>query len=261
MTRFIPKLTIVRFLLPQLQLEHVLHQVETRKMETALESLPKTLGGAYELVMTRLEQRGSLDLAMKTCSWICGAVQPLNKAELVDLLAVYSGDKELQRESRTDPGDIIEASQGLVTYDESSATWQLTHYTVQQFLVETERLLPASYLAETCLTYLSFDNFRQKRSPNYNILMLRVALYPASEYVARNWGRHVTDAGPPDEMVERVLRTCIPETTRNSISEFAGFEHREDDPKFTLLHFLVRARLGNVCRRILNHEYHSILSH
>jgi len=228
-------------------------------METALESLPKTLGGAYELVMTRLEQRGSLDLAMKTCSWICGSAEPLNKAELVDLLAVYSGDKELQRESRTDPGDIIEACQGLVTYDEASETWQLTHYTVHQFLVDTERLLPASYLAETCLTYLSFDNFRQKRSPDFDTFMARVAAYPASEYVARKWGRHVTDAGPPAEMVERVLQTCISETTRNSILDFARSEHDNDDPRFTLLHFLVRARLGNVCRRILDHEYHSIL--
>lgn len=258
---FLAGLTTIRFLLPQLQLEHVLHQVETRKMETALESLPKTLGGAYELVMTRLEQRGSMDLAMKTCSWICNAAQPLNKAELVDLLAVYTGDKELQRESRTDPGDIIEACQGLVTYDEASETWQLTHYTVQQFLVESGRLLPASYLADICLTYISFDNFRQKRSPDYDTHMARVAAYPASVYVARNWGRHVNDAGPPAEMVERVLQTCISETTRNSILEFAGSEHDEDDPKFTLLHFLVRASLGNVCRRILDHEYHSIFTH
>jgi hypothetical protein len=255
---FVVWLTFVRFLLTQLQLVHVLRQAEPRKMESALNSLPKTLGSAYELIITRLEQNDSqLEFVMKVCSWICNSVRPLRKAELIDLLVVWPGDNELQRDSRMESGDIIEQCQGLVIYDEASETWRLTHYTVQEFLLSSKRLLPASYLAETCLTYISFDSFSQGMCPDSASLEERLASYPALRYVASHWGRHLNNAKPlSTEMIERVLNTYLSEATRYSIMQVAPARRsRSVDPNFTLLHFLVSARLVNVCRRILDHEY------
>lgn len=174
----------------------MLTEIEPRKIEKALETLPKDLDSAYQLIMNRLENRGKgvRDLALRTILWISKAVRPL-RMELRDLLAVETGDTDLRRDDRVDSQDIVDACESLVVLDESGEFVQFTHYSAQEYLQLLSGLLPSvSDLADTCLTYLAFETFAGGPCQDDYSLNERLKEYPTSSYVAKFWGHHVKAA-------------------------------------------------------------------
>jgi hypothetical protein len=232
----------------------VLTEIEPRKIEKALETLPKDLDSAYQLIMNRLENRGKgvRDLALRTILWISKAVRPLRMDELRDLLVVEKGDTDLRHDDRVDSQVIVDACESLVVLDESGEFVQFTHYSAQEYLQLHYGLLPpVSDLADTCLTYLAFETFAKGPCQDDDSLSERLKEYPASSYVAKFWGHHVKAAQGDPGIHKTVLDVIASEKTRNSMLQMA--QHRSPFRKGqTLLHIIAERGLSKTCRLVLD---------
>jgi Ankyrin repeats (many copies) len=132
-------------------------------------------------------------LAFQILAWISHARRPLKLRELQSAILVRPGDKVLEKEIPIPEAEIISACAGLVTVDPQSQTIRLVHFTVEEYF-KTEKgrgWFPDAekLLAETCLTYLSFDIFAEGPC-EYHLLYCRLTEYPLLEYAAHHWGFH-----------------------------------------------------------------------
>lgn len=86
---------------------------------------------------------------------------------------------------------------GLVTVEEECSVVRLVHYTTQDFL---ERYLTTwipnaqQDLTTTCLTYLSFDAFRNGKCSDQGAMRERLQSNRFLEYAANHWGQHASTA-------------------------------------------------------------------
>ena len=132
-------------------------------MHAALSSLPQNLPEAYKEIMERIGNRGSTvkDFALRILLWVFNAKRPLQMNELCELLSIKIGDKDICEEWCPKEERVIDVCESLIVSDKSSGTARFTHYTVNEFLREYgNNYLPhISYLADICITYLSFDVF------------------------------------------------------------------------------------------------------
>lgn len=85
-------LTGSRFRWVYYQLESIRHCVKLRGLREALSTLPKTLDETYERILQDLESRGQLQDAITALRWLCFSLRPLRLSEMVEVLAVQTGD-------------------------------------------------------------------------------------------------------------------------------------------------------------------------
>jgi hypothetical protein len=146
--------------LVEFQLNYVLDKYEPRKVIAALATLPQNLPAAYNDVLARIERRGAdrKAVAMKIFSWVFHAREPLRIEELQEAIVVEDGDTGINEEYLLDPPFIVDVCGSLVGYGKGHHI-AFTHYTVQEFFQNegASFLLPVSYVAKTCLTYLAFN--------------------------------------------------------------------------------------------------------
>lgn len=134
------------------------------------------------------------ELAKQALSWITCAYTPLTITELRHALAVELSQSSFDDQNLSDIEDILSACAGLVTVDDESNIIRLVHYTTQQYFERTQTTwFPRSQkdIADTCITYLSFDVFKSGICRDQDIYTRRLQLNPFYEYAARNWGHHV----------------------------------------------------------------------
>ena len=177
--------------------------------------------------MERIESqmRGLRALAKRVLSWITCAKRPLTTTQLRHALAVKRGDRELDECNLRDISEMVSVCAGLVTVDEQSNTIRLVHYTAQEYFKETrKRWFEDAELdmANTCATYLSFDEFDGRalflmndNGPNlpenggyrdgyqaqdflYMELGALLSSNPLYEYAACNWGHHARACSAPE---------------------------------------------------------------
>jgi len=89
---------------------------------------------------------------------------------------------------------ILSVCAGLVTLNMD--TLRLIHYTAQEFFSDTWiQWLPneTAAIVDTCITYLSFDVFKEGPCRNDDSLKSRLNQYKLLGYAARNWGHHLRD--------------------------------------------------------------------
>jgi ankyrin repeat protein len=119
------------------------------------------------------------------------AKKRLSVAGLQHALAVEPGQQELDQNLVPDIETIGSVCPGLVTFDAQSNVVRLVHYTAQEYLERTRRLPDAeSRLLTTCLTYLSFDEFKSGPCRTVAGFMNRLQEYPLFSYAGQNWGHH-----------------------------------------------------------------------
>lgn len=188
-----------RFLLPRLHLDRLARQTSIRNLREALESLPTKLDETYSDAMARIQ--GQVEehskLALSALSWISNTLRPLQLDELQHALAIRRGDQSLDEEALEDETLIISVSAGLVILDAQSGTIRLVHFTVEEYLRDRKQeLFPNadSQIAETCLTYLSFDIFQDGRCSSDQELEVRLRENCFLHYAAHNWGDHAHSA-------------------------------------------------------------------
>ena len=201
------------FLIANLQVDMLGSMTNTRALEQALDTLPEKLDDFYIRIWTRVQkQEKHLNhLAYQTLSWLFLAQRQLKVDELQHALATQVDDTDFSANGLTDIADIVAICQGLVIVEENSRCVRLLHSTLLDFLEERRDTLfkqSASYLTDICLTYLSFDLFKEatcrystpesadahaqpgEKIRRRSIFSYRVNGYTLYKYAAENWGYH-----------------------------------------------------------------------
>ena len=190
---------ISRFLLPRLHLDQLGCQISIRNLRKALDALPIKLNETYDEAMNRIhgQVQEHSQLALSALAWISNAFRPLMVDELKEALAIQPEDHELDEEAIPDEVLIMSVSAGLITIDLESETIRLVHFTVEEYFRDLKhKWFPDAQrqIAETCLTYLSFDEFESGDCSSEEEYKARLEKNCLLEYAARNWGLHASRA-------------------------------------------------------------------
>ncbi|KFY45951.1 hypothetical protein V495_02719 [Pseudogymnoascus sp. VKM F-4514 (FW-929)] len=201
------------FLLPILQLRTILNEPTAGDMEDSLTTLSHNLSGAFEETINRIRSlpERRKQLGMRTLMWICHAKCPLKVTDLSDAVSVKLDQTAVSKNHCPSAKMMIECCQGLVTIDPESTIIRFAHYTIQEYLIEHTNTLfsrAEASLAETCLTYLLFDTFKQGPCTDKEAIRSRIKANTFSKYAARYWGVHV-QSSETDQVVQRLTLTLL----------------------------------------------------
>jgi hypothetical protein len=128
----------------------------------------------YSLLLQRVAKRtgDQAERAKKTFQWVIYSQRPLTIRELEEAVSITADQKSWQSPSfRLDAPRLAKLSGNLIEFDEANETVSLAHHTVGAFLESydnedtarftIEEARTEQYLADICLTYLSFTDFHQ----------------------------------------------------------------------------------------------------
>lgn len=247
------------FLLAKLQLDYILSNYGD--IRGKLLSPPQSLSAAYKYMLSRILENESTSqhLALRTVSWVFYATRPLEVAELCHLLGTEAGKTDLDWENLPQPQSILDACEGLVTFDEANGVARFFHHTVRDFVkAECETLLlPISDVAKTCLAYLSFDVFNEGPCVDKPTLDSRVERYEASDFVCKFWSSYARRVDESPDVQIAILEVLASENRRESMLQIESYiDSNRTDISFTegqtLVHVLARAGLSTLCGRVLD---------
>ena len=201
-------------------------------------------------------------LAVSALTWISNAVRPLRLAELKEALAVQSEDHELDDEAIPDEALIVSVSAGLITIDAESETIRLVHFTVEEYFRNLKhKWFPHAHtqIAETCLTYLSFDEFDSGDCSSGSEYKARLEKNCLLEYAAGNWGLHASRA---ENAIGDVAMTFLLDKRKVSCAsqiftkkDRYWYQSLEKLPQqFTGLHLVAYLNVTDLAKRFLEAE-------
>ncbi|THX82647.1 hypothetical protein D6D08_04740 [Aureobasidium pullulans] len=187
------------FLLARLHMNSINDQLTANEVKDTLNGLRKDTGSyssAYEATMERInqQQKRRSDLGKRILAWVVHAKRPLRFEELNHALATRPGKRSIESGDMYAKEVILSVCAGLVTLNMD--TLRLIHYTAQEFFSDTWiQWLPneTTAIVDTCITYLSFDVFKEGPCRNDDSLKSRLNQYKLLGYAARNWGHHLRD--------------------------------------------------------------------
>jgi hypothetical protein len=230
-------------------------------MLDSLSSLPLSSDEAYEDIMDRVGNRGpgTKDLAARILSWVYNARRRLKMDELCELLSVKKGDKAVRAKKwHPKANRVVTVCESLIVED-SEGIVRFTHYTVEEYLRDKGRryLPPGSYVAETCLTYLSFHEFERGPCLSESDLNLRIEQHLAVEYVAGFWGFPARQSEESCDVTEVALTFLTDQNKRNSMLQMEAFvnskgHHTSFRDDRTILHVIAKNGLATICQLVLN---------
>lgn len=171
----------------------------------------QVLANAFDDAMQRVNAQspGRRELALQVLGWITCARRAMTTLELRHALAVEINKPELDKNNLADIQDLVSVCAGLVTIDEESMAIRLVHYTLQEYLENTQDKWFRNSHAQMvlkCVTYLSFSAFEGGRCQCERDLRARLWLHPFYGYAASSWGHHAREAETPYDDVEYFLR-------------------------------------------------------
>lgn len=207
----------------------------------------KGLGQAYKGAMQRIDDQleGFRFLAKQVLGWLTYAKRLMSMTELQHAIAIELGEREFDKDNLVDPGELVSVCAGLVVVDDQSKAVRLVHYTTQEYFEQYgESLLPGARqtIAESCLTYLLYDDFAtgwlhnkdneldsffdvfedddgnksrifRYRKPS-EAVKTRLRDYPFYKYAAKYWATHATDGLQYN--VENLLLKLVRDDTKVS---------------------------------------------
>lgn len=173
-------------------------KVNLTQVKHALEKLPSgsdAYDQAYEEAMERVQgqKKGFRDLAIQALSWITCTKRPLAKLELQHALATTENASSIDKGNITEVELIVSVCAGLITVDEESGIIRLIRYTTQEFFERTQKsyfVNAQEHIAQTCITYLSFDEFSSGFCKTDGAFEKRKHQSPLYSYAAHYWGEH-----------------------------------------------------------------------
>lgn len=192
----------VRFLLAKLHLYSLEDKINPRQLAFALESLPRgsdAYNQVYEEAMERIQSQspGLRDLSFRVIAWIVHAQRPLTKSEMQHALATTNDASSLDHGNITEIGLLASVCAGLVTVDAESNIVRLVHHTAMEYFDRTRAkwfLNAQDEITQTCVTYLSFQDFDTGVSPTPDEYRARVQKNALYEYAATYWGYHARNS-------------------------------------------------------------------
>ena len=192
------------------------YKTSLQNLIDAVEVLPSSIHQQYEERLDRIEQQESehRNLARRILGWLTHASRPMKVQELRHALAVRQGDNGIASQSLDMEDLFVPCCHGLVSIEQETQIIRLVHRTAQQYLDDNRlAIFPGmqAQILSTCLTYLSFSEFRRgrcsfetfevckvnkvangKRIAKRRFLPNRLLRFPFLHYAASNWGWHAT---------------------------------------------------------------------
>ena len=149
------------------------------------------LGGAYEVMLGRIKAQSGekARLGMAVLMWISHSRRPLQVDETCHAIAIRIGSNDLDNDDVPTISTLLDCCQGLVTVDKGASTVRLIHVTLQEHLCGHPELFEGAHstMAETCLTYLNFQQVKDlSAGPSVDSRGT-----PFLEYSSLYWGTHM----------------------------------------------------------------------
>ncbi|WEW59218.1 hypothetical protein PRK78_004687 [Emydomyces testavorans] len=184
------------FLLACFQIKSLCKQNSLRGVRKAIKALPMGIYETYEAAIHRIEKEGeeNCETVKRALSYIYCARRPLTVEELLHALAVEPNDTGLDEDAAPETDFLLSASAGLIRIDEKRSIIGLVHHTLQEYFdANPEKLLPEpeAEFGKICLSYLSFDVFKEGPCTDGETLNKRLQDYRFLDYASHNWGHHV----------------------------------------------------------------------
>ncbi|OJJ53652.1 hypothetical protein ASPSYDRAFT_499430 [Aspergillus sydowii CBS 593.65] len=229
------------FLLAQLYLDSLISAPRAKEINDGLERLINrssqtdegniAVDDAYRDVVERINNQDPhrQRLAKDTLSWVICAKRPLTTLELRTALTIEPGESDLNEEDLYDLEDIISSCAGLITVgsDGTKEVVQLAHYTMQEYFTRHQAAFfpdADKTITASCLTYLSYDIFRQGMCSNDIKFEARLSQYPLYSYAAKNWGHHARVHATIDDLLLRFLgNTCVLDASVQALFSLKGY--------------------------------------
>ncbi|KAF3933962.1 Delta-latroinsectotoxin [Dactylella cylindrospora] len=156
------------FLLPKFQLNYLLKQATPRKMEMALDRITehsdefRPLDATFKLMLDGVRDWDK-DTVQNALLWLTVARAPLRIQDLMIALSIEVGTNAIEEDQILAKNTLLDICAGFIVIDGSGIA-RLAHQTIRTFILEnmqgsTDALLT---LTQICLTYLSFDRFREQ---------------------------------------------------------------------------------------------------
>ncbi|KAL8666230.1 MAG: hypothetical protein Q9168_007531 [Polycauliona sp. 1 TL-2023] len=183
------------FLLARLQFDAIMAKPTLRKIKSALKDLPEELDSMYDQAFERIQNQDPefAALAMKLLCWTHYAFRPLKVDELRHAVAIEPGDTSFDEDGLLDENLVESICAGLLTIQEND-TVGLVHYTAQEYLERhSASLFPGAHtmIVQSCLVYLSFDDFQHGPCLDDESFLMRCATYPLVLYASQHWTDHL----------------------------------------------------------------------
>jgi hypothetical protein len=166
-------------------------------IEDALRVLPRGEAGlddTYHQAMQRIEsQKATEKYAKKVLSWVVHAKRNLTGLELCHAFAVAEGSAGLNKKYLPRLEDLVSICGGLVSVDPRTSSVRLVHYTTQEFFERHSDVLflnAHADIALTCVTYMTFDVFKDGFCSSDEEFEARLESNPFYHYASQNWGHH-----------------------------------------------------------------------
>ena len=250
---------------------------KTKKgIDTIISTLPESVNQAYEKILNRSKEEHRV---RKVLSIILGAARPLTLQEMNVAVNIESSSKpvcieDLDLEKENDFKHTLRNLCGLFISVYHSKVYFL-HQTAREFL--TPKLLVSdsvssqalrwrgsinrqqahSVLAETCMIYLNFRDFKNQFLTDQN-WQKHTSDHYFLEYSVRNWATHLRNAFDKDQenLMPTTLKLCDPKMTDCKIwlRIYWRNNHFEDTPELTALMIVSYFGLRGAAERLLKKE-------
>ena len=224
------------------QLESFRQCVKPSALRKTLFSLPKTLDETYERILRYLESNDHLEDTIQALRWLCFALRPLDLLEMVEILAIQTGEGAgfFPDDRMPDPADIMAVCSSLISCtveestspntaeaveisrngsisDQISMGWRsqtnfakrvrLAHFSVMEYLLSERCTLHSEFQTPLCHDMIADGCLRYllhvcDQAPLTNRW---VQQYPLARYSARCWWQHAQRAGPTSKSTVRLL--------------------------------------------------------
>ncbi|KAF2121937.1 hypothetical protein BDV96DRAFT_134213 [Lophiotrema nucula] len=196
------------------QLEVLKNCMNLKRLREALQALPSTLDETYARILKNVDPHLSRD-ALRVLSFLCFSAEEVTVEEIADVLAIDPETNEYDVEMRIqNPADILRICGSLVTR-RPTGTFNLSHYTVKEFLT-SGRILQSSLkhfhirertaetmIAKASLIYLAFYDQQRKGPPSSRHVHF---LSPFTHYALNHWVAHFSRAANVSELLPFVIQ-------------------------------------------------------
>lgn len=248
----------------------------------ALNTLPPTLNATYERILQRINKSNKevQQLVQRSLRWLLCSKEPLSSSALCEAISIETGDTTLDRTAVPDESEILRWCSSLVRRSASGKSLELGHFTVKEFLTGTD-LLDSEYgvyhfspeiddaeLAETCLTYLSFENFGSGSRDSTCFSYKRWENFGFRQYAVRHWAEHARKNLTKPEVMSLTQQLLHPSKplafvswTQDFLWAYYGYKHgifqnSSHVPKYDLattcpLHVAAMLALPECCEWLL----------
>ena len=152
-----------------------------------------SLGDAYGATLERVKAQGraKAKLGMAAIMWISHSERPLQVDEICHALAVRIGSNDFDSDNIPGISTMIACCQGPATIEKGTSNVRLIHYTLQEYICTLPDLFDKAHstMAETCLTYLNFQNIKDLLAGP----LPELGDTPFLKYSSLYWGTHMRE--------------------------------------------------------------------